>query len=51
VARARPLPLDLNGNKLTSVPAELGRLGALTQLHLDGNQLASVPAELGGSGR
>jgi Leucine-rich repeat (LRR) protein len=36
-------------NQLTSVPAELGNLAALTLLNLDDNQLRSVPKELGGA--
>ena len=40
--------LLLSKNHLTSVPAALGRLTALTTLTLTGNQLTSVPAELGG---
>jgi hypothetical protein len=39
--------LDLSDNQLPSVPAELGKLSALTKLGLGGNQLTSVPAELG----
>jgi hypothetical protein len=38
--------LDLSGNQLTSVPAELGNLAALKQLHLTGNpKLTSLHAE------
>jgi len=37
-----------HGNRLTSVPAELGRLTALTRLNLRENELTSVPAELAG---
>ena len=33
-------------NQLTSVPPELGRLGALKRLWLDRNQLQTVPREL-----
>ena len=33
--------------KLTSVPAEIGRLTSLRQLGLSGNQLTSLPAEIG----
>ena len=40
-------PLNLGGNQLTSVPATLGGLTALTMLRLGGNQLTAVPAELG----
>jgi Leucine-rich repeat (LRR) protein len=42
--------LYLNDNELTSVPAELGGLGALEKLYLERNQLTSVPAKLGGLG-
>jgi leucine-rich repeat protein SHOC2 len=37
--------LDLNGNQLTSVPASLGDLTLLQDLHLSANQLISVPAD------
>ena len=37
----------LSGNELTSVPAEIGRLTSLRELHLHGNRLLSVPAEIG----
>ena len=36
-----------DGNRLTSVPASLGNLTALTTLDLSGNRLTSVPASLG----
>ena len=39
--------LDLYGNQLTSVPAEIGQLTSLEELYLGGNQLTSVPAEIG----
>ena len=39
--------LHLSGNQLTTVPAALGGMTALTSLHLGGNQLTSVPAALG----
>ena len=39
--------LDLGGNQLTSLPAEIGQLTSLTELDLSGNQLTSVPAEIG----
>jgi leucine-rich repeat protein SHOC2 len=39
--------LQLPGNRLTSVPAELGNLTALKLLDLNGNNLTSVPAALG----
>ena len=43
--------LDLDGNRLTSVPVTLGKLTALTTLLLGGKRLTSVPAacEKGGS--
>ena len=41
------LALYLDGNQLTSVPAELGNLSSLKVLDLSGNHLISVPAELG----
>jgi len=45
VNKCQPL---LGGNKLTSVPAELGNLTALQTLDLrSNNDLTSVPAELG----
>ena len=34
-------------DRLASVPAEIGQLASLTELHLDFNQLTSVPAEIG----
>ncbi len=40
--------LFVNGNRLTSVPPELGELGNLRALSLNFNELTSVPAELGG---
>ena len=39
--------LDLSGNQLTSVPAEIGQLTSLRELYLSGNQLTSLPAEIG----
>ena len=39
--------MDLYGNQLTSVPAEIGQLTSLEELYLGGNQLTSVPAEIG----
>merc|ERR1719482_1155235 len=38
--------LDLSGNGLTSLPAEIGRLGTLEVLKLANNSLARLPAEL-----
>ena len=37
----------LRGNKLTSLPAEIGQLTALEWLNLRYNQLTSLPAEIG----
>ncbi|MFB2896454.1 leucine-rich repeat domain-containing protein [Aerosakkonemataceae cyanobacterium BLCC-F50] len=39
--------LYLNGNQLTSLPAEIGQLHSLTDLYLRGNRLTSLPAEIG----
>lgn len=39
--------LNLSGNQLTSLPAEIGDLTKLWQLDLSGNQLTSLPAEIG----
>ena len=36
----------LSGNRLTSLPAEIGQLASLRQLVLGGNQLTSLPAEI-----
>ncbi|MBK8965345.1 MAG: leucine-rich repeat domain-containing protein [Lewinellaceae bacterium] len=36
--------LDLGGNQLTNLPAEIGQLSNLTHLELGGNQLAILPA-------
>ena len=38
--------LWLDGNELTSVPAEIGQLTSLTHLYLHDNQLTSLPAEI-----
>ena len=44
----RVVELNLVERGLTgAVPAEIGRLSALRELHLYGNQLTSVPAEIG----
>ena len=39
--------LDLSGNQLTSLPAEVGQLAGLTMLSLSNNQLTSLPAKMG----
>ena len=42
--------LLLGRNRLTALPASLGRLSRLTQLQVNWNQLAALPEELGGCG-
>jgi Leucine-rich repeat (LRR) protein len=39
--------LNLERNALTSLPAEVGRLGLLDSLQLYSNQLTSLPPEMG----
>lgn len=39
--------LDLSGNKLTGLPAELGQLKRLEVLDVSNNQLTGLPLELG----
>jgi leucine-rich repeat protein SHOC2 len=39
--------LRLDGNRLTSLPAEIGQLTALEELHLNGNLLTTVSAAIG----
>ena len=38
--------LTLCGNKLTSLPAEIGQLTELTTLYLTGNKLTTLPAAI-----
>ena len=47
-AAAAAAGLWLHGNLLDSLPEELGRLSALTQLSLSGNRLTTLPASLAG---
>ena len=37
----------MNGNKLTSLPSQIGELINLKSLYLDDNQLTSLPVEIG----
>ena len=39
--------LDLNNNKLTKIPKEIGNLKNLKKLYLSGNQLTEIPKEIG----
>ena len=39
--------LDLSGQRLTTLPPELGRLTALTRLDLANNRLTTLPPEIG----
>ena len=39
--------MNLSGNELTSIPAEIEQLTSLRELNLGGNQLTTVPAEIG----
>ena len=47
VLRTALMELDLGGNQLTSVPAEIGQLTSLRELVLFENQLTSLPAAIG----
>ena len=38
--------MHLNGNQLTSLPAEIGQLASLQTLYLNNNQLTSLPAAI-----
>jgi len=40
--------LNLNGNRLTALPASFARLGQLVTLGLGANRIASLPADLSG---
>ena len=46
-ARTGQTELNLNGDQLTSLPAEIGQLKNLTELNLLNNNLTSLPAEIG----
>ena len=46
-ARKKKKTLDLSGQGLKHLPAEIGQLTNLTQLYLSDNQLSSLPAEIG----
>ena len=39
--------LDLGVKRLTSLPAEIGQLTGLQNLHLNNNELSALPAEVG----
>jgi len=45
-ARIGLTELDLRGNQLSDLPAEIGQLSNLTTLHLSGNQLSHLLAEI-----
>ena len=44
----RLVTLNLNGNRLTALPASFARLGQLVTLGLGANRIASLPADLSG---
>ena len=41
------LKMSLIRNKIMNIPAWIGQLTSLTELHLYGNQRTSLPAEIG----
>jgi Leucine-rich repeat (LRR) protein len=43
----RLVALNLSGNQLTALPADIFQLTGLTRLLLGGNQLTTLPAEIG----
>ena len=47
-AQTKQTSLDLSGEGLTELPAELWQLLNLTELDLSQNQLSAVPPELSG---
>ncbi len=46
-AEEKSTELDLHGEDITTLPAEIGKLTDLTKLYLPFNQLTSIPSELG----
>ncbi len=46
-AFSRLKTLDLSGNRLATLPAEIGNLANLRELYLSNNRLTSLPAEIG----
>ncbi|MEA3324993.1 MAG: leucine-rich repeat domain-containing protein, partial [Euryarchaeota archaeon] len=46
-ARDRATVLDLQGNYLTTLPPEIGKLTSLTTLNLSYNPLTALPPEIG----
>jgi hypothetical protein len=49
VAASQPVrAARAQGNRLTALPASVGRLGALVELFITDNALEELPAELGG---
>ncbi|KAF5420469.1 MAG: hypothetical protein C5S44_08435 [Candidatus Methanocomedens sp.] len=45
-ARTGQTELDLSGNQLSELPAEIGQLANITTLKLSANQLSELPAEI-----